>query len=111
VSAGRLASLVGLVRGGTLSHQAAKRVYAEMAQSPDGEPAAVAERMGLVQVSDQVALASWVDEVLAANPAEVARYRGGETKLMAFFVGQVMKRSKGKADPKGVQPVLQEKLK
>ena len=56
------------------------------------------------------ALAGWVDEVLAAHPAEVARYRGGELKLMGFFVGQVMKRSKGKADPKGVQPVLQGKL-
>jgi aspartyl-tRNA(Asn)/glutamyl-tRNA(Gln) amidotransferase subunit B len=51
-----------------------------------------------------------VDEVLAAHPGEVARFREGETKLMAFFVGQVMKRSKGKADPKGVQPVLQERL-
>ena len=61
-------------------------------------------------MSDQGALAGWVDEVLAANPAEVARYRGGETKLMAFFVGQVMKRSKGKADPKGVQPVLAKRL-
>jgi aspartyl-tRNA(Asn)/glutamyl-tRNA(Gln) amidotransferase subunit B len=110
VSAVRLAGLVGLVRAGTLSHQAAKRVYAEMAQSPDGEPAAVAERLGLVQVSDLSALATWVDEVLAANPAEVARYRAGETKLLGFFVGQVMKRSQGKADPKGVQPVLVERL-
>jgi aspartyl-tRNA(Asn)/glutamyl-tRNA(Gln) amidotransferase subunit B len=81
-----------------------------MARSPDGEPAAVAERLGLVQVSDEGALATWVDEVLAANPAEVARYRGGETKLLGFFVGQVMKRSKGKADPKGVQPVLRGRL-
>ncbi len=111
VTAARLASLVELVRAGTLSHQAAKRVYAEMAQAPDGEPAAVAERLGLVQVSDQGALGTWVDEVLAAHPAEVARFKGGETKLMAFFVGQVMKKSKGKADPKGVQPVLHEKLK
>jgi aspartyl-tRNA(Asn)/glutamyl-tRNA(Gln) amidotransferase subunit B len=111
VPAGKLASLVGLVRAGRLSHQAAKRVYAEMAQTPDGEPATVAERLGLVQVSDEGALTAWVDEVLAASPAEVARYKAGETKLMAFFVGQVMKRSKGKADPKGVQPVLQEKLK
>jgi aspartyl-tRNA(Asn)/glutamyl-tRNA(Gln) amidotransferase subunit B len=110
VSAGKLASLVALVRAGTLSHQAAKRVYAGMAQSPDAEPALVAERLGLVQVSDHGALATWVDEVLAASPAEVARYKAGEAKLMAFFVGQVMKRSKGKADPKGVQPVLQEKL-
>jgi aspartyl-tRNA(Asn)/glutamyl-tRNA(Gln) amidotransferase subunit B len=111
VPADRLAALVDLVRSGTVSHQAAKRVYAEMAQSPDGEPAAVAERLGLVQVSDQGALATWVDEVLAANPGEVSRYKAGETKLMGFFVGQVMKRSKGKADPKGVQPVLVEKLK
>jgi aspartyl-tRNA(Asn)/glutamyl-tRNA(Gln) amidotransferase subunit B len=110
VSAASLASLVGLVRAGTLSHQAAKRVYAEMVQSPDGEPAIVAERLGLVQVSDQGALATWVDEVLAASPGEVARYQAGETKLMGFFVGQVMKRSKGKADPKAVQPVLQERL-
>jgi aspartyl-tRNA(Asn)/glutamyl-tRNA(Gln) amidotransferase subunit B len=48
--------------------------------------------------------------VLAAHGAEVERFRGGEAKLMGFFVGQVMKRSKGKADPKAVQPVLQEKL-
>jgi aspartyl-tRNA(Asn)/glutamyl-tRNA(Gln) amidotransferase subunit B len=62
-------------------------------------------------VRDEAALGTWVDEVLAANPAEVARYRAGEAKLMGFFVGQVMKRSQGKADPKGVQPVLVEKLK
>ena len=110
VEARRLAGLVTLVREGVVSHQAAKRVYTELAQGPADEPMAVAERLGLVQVSDHGALAGWVGEVLEAHPAEVARYRGGETKLMGFFVGQVMKRSKGKADPKGVQPVLQEKL-
>jgi Asp-tRNA(Asn)/Glu-tRNA(Gln) amidotransferase B subunit len=93
-----------------VSHQAAKRVYAELGGSVDG-PLAVAERLGLVQVSDQDALGRWVDEVLAAHPGEVARFRGGEAKLMGFFVGQVMKRSQGKADPKGVQPVLAERLK
>ena len=107
----RLAGLVALVRDAVVSHQAAKRVYQELAQTSDGDPKAVAERLGLVQVSDQGALAGWVEEVLAAHPAEVGRYRSGETKLMAFFVGQVMKKSKGKADPKGVQPVLVEKLK
>ncbi len=110
VPAARLARLVALVREGGVSHQAAKRVYLELVTSPDGDPRAVAERLGLVQVSDQGALAGWVDEVLAAHPGEVARFREGEAKLMAFFVGQVMKRSKGKADPKGVQPVLAEKL-
>jgi aspartyl-tRNA(Asn)/glutamyl-tRNA(Gln) amidotransferase subunit B len=109
VSAPRLAALIALVRDGKVSHQAAKRVYVELARS-DEEPHDVATRLGLMQVSDQGALAGWVDEVLAAHPGEVARFRDGETKLMAFFVGQVMKRSKGKADPKGVQPVITERL-
>ena len=110
VSASRLAGLTSLVGDGVVSHQAAKRIYAELVQAPGEEPKAVAERLGLVQVSDQGALSGWVDEVIAAHPGEVARFREGEAKLMAFFVGQVMKRSKGKADPKGVQPVLAEKL-
>jgi aspartyl-tRNA(Asn)/glutamyl-tRNA(Gln) amidotransferase subunit B len=106
----KLARLIGLVGDGTVSLQAAKRVYAEMAQTPADDPRSTAERLGLIQVSDQSALVGWVDEVLSAHPAEVSRFQGGETKLMGFFVGQVMKRSKGKADPKGVQPVLQERL-
>jgi aspartyl-tRNA(Asn)/glutamyl-tRNA(Gln) amidotransferase subunit B len=110
VSAPRLAALVALVREGVVSHQAAKRVYSELARSKDEAPRAAAERLGLVQVSDQGALTGWVDEVLTAYPGEVKRFRQGETKLMSFFVGQVMKKSKGKADPKGVQPVLTEKL-
>jgi aspartyl-tRNA(Asn)/glutamyl-tRNA(Gln) amidotransferase subunit B len=110
VSASKLAALIGLVRDGTVSLQAAKRVYTELANSPGEDPHAVASRLGLVQVSDQSALTGWVDEVLASHPGEVARFRSGETKLMGFFVGQVMKRSQGKADPKGVQPVLQERL-
>jgi aspartyl-tRNA(Asn)/glutamyl-tRNA(Gln) amidotransferase subunit B len=110
VSPERLARLIAMVRDGGLSHQAAKRVYAELALTPAEDPAVVAERLGLTQVSDESALTGWVDEVLAAHPGEVSRFRSGESKLMAFFVGQVMKRSKGKADPKGVQPLLQQRL-
>lgn len=110
VAAARLAELIAMVRDGVVSHQAAKRVYTGLATSPDEAPHAAAERLGLMQVSDEGALAGWVDEVLATHPGEVARFRQGEVKLMSFFVGQVMKRSKGKADPKGVQPVLTEKL-
>jgi aspartyl-tRNA(Asn)/glutamyl-tRNA(Gln) amidotransferase subunit B len=110
VSAPRLAGLIALVSEGVVSHQAAKRVYPELARSTDEPPKAVAERLGLVQVREQGALTGWVDEVITAYPDEVQRFRQGETKLMAFFVGQVMKKSKGKADPKGVQPVLTEKL-
>ena len=110
VSAERLAALIGLEREGTVSLQAAKRIFAEL-RVQDAEPRALAGRLGLLQVKDADALGGWVDEVLAAHPGEVERYRGGETRLMGFFVGQVMKRSQGKADPKGVQPLLQERLK
>ena len=106
----RLAALIAMVKENVVSLQAAKRVFAELLVK-DEAPRAVADRLGLVQVGDADALGRWVDEVLAEHPGEVARYRGGETKLMGFFVGQVMKKSQGKADPKGVQPVLQAKLK
>ena len=105
----RLAALVELVRDGTVSTQAAKRIFTELPDSAES-PRAVAERLGVVQVGDTDALGAWVDEVLAANPNEVERYRAGEAKLLGFFTGQVMKKSGGKADPKKVAPVLQEKL-
>jgi len=109
VTPDRLAALIGLVKAGTVSKQAAKTVYAELLSSSD-TPSEIANRLGLVQVSDMGALGKWVDEVLAAHPGEVARFRGGEAKLIGFLVGQVMKKSGGKADPKAVQPVLQKKL-
>jgi aspartyl-tRNA(Asn)/glutamyl-tRNA(Gln) amidotransferase subunit B len=99
-----------LVKEGVVSLQAAKRVYPELVDGNE-DPRAVAERLGLIQVGDADALGAWVEDVLAANPSEVERFRGGEVKLMGFFVGQVMKKSGGKADPKAVQPVLVEKLK
>jgi aspartyl-tRNA(Asn)/glutamyl-tRNA(Gln) amidotransferase subunit B len=110
VAPARLAALIALVTAGRVSHASARKVYGAMRTSAEG-PEAIAESLGLTQVADTGALERWVDEVLAANPGEVARYRGGETKLIGFFVGQVMKRSGGKADPKGVQPVLVGKLK
>jgi len=109
VAAGALANLIGLVRGGTLSHQAAKRVFAEVAER-GGEPRNVAEALGLVQVADTGVLSGWVSDVLGAHTSEVMRYKQGETKLLQFFVGQVMKASRGKADPKLAQRVLEEKL-
>ena len=109
VSPSALAQLIGLVKGGTLSHQAAKRVFGEVAER-GGEPRNVAEALGLVQVADTGVVAGWVSEVLGAHATEVTRYRNGETKLMPFFIGQVMKVSRGKADPKLAQRVIEEKL-
>jgi aspartyl-tRNA(Asn)/glutamyl-tRNA(Gln) amidotransferase subunit B len=105
----RLAALLGLVKDGTVSKASAKAIYAELATSSEA-PRAIAERLGVVQVSDAGAIEQWVEEVLAAHPAEVARFKAGEAKLVGFFVGQVMKRSKGKADAKLVQPVLTARL-
>ncbi len=110
VAPGRLAALIDLVKQGTVSRQAAKQVYTELLTSADS-PDTIAQRLGLVQVSDTGQLATWVDEVVAAHPGEAARFKGGEAKLMGFFTGQVMKRSGGKADPKAVQPLLAARLK
>ena len=111
----QLAGLVALEREGGVSLQGAKRVFAELvARAGAGErgadPREVAEAIGILQVRDEDALAAWVDEILAEHAAEVTRYRDGEVKLMGFFVGQVMKRSKGRADPKGIQPLLADRL-
>jgi aspartyl-tRNA(Asn)/glutamyl-tRNA(Gln) amidotransferase subunit B len=105
----RVATLVELVADGTVSLQAAKRIYGELT-SADAEPREVAERLGVLQVRESGALEGWVAEVVDSFPGEVARYRGGEVKLMGFFVGQVMKRSAGKADPKAIQPILTTRL-
>jgi aspartyl-tRNA(Asn)/glutamyl-tRNA(Gln) amidotransferase subunit B len=109
ITPARVAELIDLVAQNVVSQQAAKRIFPELAAG-GGSAREVAERLGLVQVSDVAALEQWVEEVLTAHPGEVGRYRAGETRLMGFFVGQVMKKSQGKADPKRVQPVLSAKL-
>ncbi|HMU60933.1 MAG TPA: Asp-tRNA(Asn)/Glu-tRNA(Gln) amidotransferase subunit GatB [Gemmatimonadales bacterium] len=112
VSPAQLAELVAAIAGGVLSQQGAKQVFVHLLSAGPGKHsiADVAGKLGLVQVQDTGALEGWVDDVLAAHPDEVTRFRGGEAKLIGFFVGQVMKKSKGKADPKGVAPILQKKL-
>ena len=106
----RLAELIGLVGAGTISSTAAKKVFASMIESGRGARETV-EAEGLAQVSDESQLDGWVDEVLAANPDEAARYAAGEQKLTGFFMGQIMKKSGGKADPKAVSRILQAKAK
>jgi aspartyl-tRNA(Asn)/glutamyl-tRNA(Gln) amidotransferase subunit B len=100
-----LAQLIALVRDGTISHTAAKRVFARMVET--GKPAAqVAADEGLLQVGDEDAIATWVDEVLREHPEEAKRYLSGEKKLQGVLVGFVMKKSKGRADPKRVNQLL-----
>ena len=100
-----LAQLLNLVRDGTISHTAAKRVFGQMVGT--GKPAAqIAAEEGLVQVGDEAVLSTWVGEVLAEHPEEAARYLAGEKKLQGVLVGFVMKKSKGRADPKRVNQLL-----
>ena len=109
VSPVALAQIIALVKNGMLSNQAAKRVFTEVAAN-GGDPRTVAESLGVIQVADTNVIEGWVTDVLADHPVEVERYKKGETKLMPFFVGQLMRKSKGKADPKLAQRVLEEKL-
>jgi aspartyl-tRNA(Asn)/glutamyl-tRNA(Gln) amidotransferase subunit B len=104
-----LARLIALIDDETISGKIAKTVFEEMVASGD-DPAAIVERKGLVQVTDTGAIAAAVDAVLAANQAKVAEYRGGKDKLFGFFVGQVMKATGGKANPKAVNDLLHERL-
>ena len=105
----QLAELVVLVDEGTISASAAKEVL-EGVLSGEGDPRQVAESRDLVQISDTSALNSAVEEALAANPDAVANYRAGETKVVGFLVGQVMRATQGKADPKVVNELLTAKL-
>jgi aspartyl-tRNA(Asn)/glutamyl-tRNA(Gln) amidotransferase subunit B len=109
VSAEQLGELIARIAKGEISGKQAKDAFAKMFAS--GESAgAVIERYGLKQISDAGALAKIVDEVLAANPKQVEQYKGGKTSVLAFFVGQVMKASRGQANPAAVNQLLKEKL-
>ena len=105
-----LAKLLGLVDDGTISVKIGKDVFRELCQN-GADPISYVKVKGLVQVSDTGELEAMVDKVLADNPAEVEGYKGGKTKLMGFFMGQVMRMSKGQANPGMVTKMIQEKLK
>ncbi|MFL5620269.1 MAG: Asp-tRNA(Asn)/Glu-tRNA(Gln) amidotransferase subunit GatB [Gemmatimonadaceae bacterium] len=100
-----LASLLNLVRDGVVSHTAAKQIFGRMVATGD-PPAQIAEREGLVKVDDDAQLAAWLDEVIAENPAEAERYRNGEKRLQGVLIGAVMKKSKGRADPRKLNQLL-----
>ena len=104
-----LARLLDLVRDGIVSHSAGKRIFGRMVETGD-RPEQIAEREGLTQIGDDVALRGWIDEVFAASPTEAARFAAGERKLQGVLVGMVMKKSGGRADPKRVNQLLAERL-
>ncbi|MBF0320540.1 MAG: Asp-tRNA(Asn)/Glu-tRNA(Gln) amidotransferase subunit GatB [Nitrospirae bacterium] len=104
-----LHGLIILVSDGTLNLKIAKTVFEDMFNTGKTAEALVKEK-GLVQISDIGELEKAVEAVIAENPNETARYKGGETKLTGFFVGEVMKKTKGKANPKAVNEILRRLL-
>jgi aspartyl-tRNA(Asn)/glutamyl-tRNA(Gln) amidotransferase subunit B len=105
----RLAELVGLVESGAISNTAAKDVLAAVWDSGEAPQQAV-DRLGLRQVSDEGELRRWVEAVVGENPQQAAQYRAGKAQLLGFFVGQVMKRSAGRAEPRRVQELVRDVL-
>ena len=109
VTPDQLGALVSLISDGTISGRIAKDVFAEMVES-GGDPEKIIEEKGLKQVSDTGAIETMIDTVMAENADKVEEYRGGKDKLFGFFVGQVMKASKGQANPGLVNQLLKSKL-
>jgi aspartyl-tRNA(Asn)/glutamyl-tRNA(Gln) amidotransferase subunit B len=104
-----LGRLVALIDDGTISGKIAKNVFQRMAEGGQ-DPRTIVEREGLLQVTDEGAIAAIVDRVVAANPDKVSEYKAGKDKLFGFFVGQVMKESAGKANPQAVNKLLRERI-
>ncbi|HVT61070.1 MAG TPA: Asp-tRNA(Asn)/Glu-tRNA(Gln) amidotransferase subunit GatB [Thermoanaerobaculia bacterium] len=105
----RLAALVAMVDAGTLGSSAAKEVFAAICETGE-EPAAAVERLGLGQVSDSSRIERWVEEVIEEHSGPVAQYRAGKVQTLGFLVGQVMKRSGGRAEPRAVQQLVRRAL-
>ncbi len=105
VQATSLGELVRLVDSGSLSGKMAKEVFADMAESGEA-PAVIVARRGMQQIGDTATLQGLVDVALAAHPAEVAKYRAGKTKLLGYFVGEIMKASRGQAHPGTLEKLL-----
>ncbi len=110
VSSEQLAALIGRIADGTISNNAAKQVFEALWTGEGSDVDAVIDAKGLKQMNDTGALEAIIDEVIAANPANVEQYRAGKDKAFNALVGQVMKASKGKANPGQVNELLKAKL-
>ena len=109
VDAHRLAGLIKRIKDQTISGTIAKQVFEAMWRG-EGDADGIIAAKGLRQITDSGAIEAMIDEIIAANPAQVEQFRAGKEKVLGFFVGQVMKATQGKANPKKVNALLRERL-
>ncbi len=110
VSAKTLGTLISRIEDGTISGKGAKDVLDYIMKNEESDVDSIIEKLGLKQVSDDGAILAIIDEILANNEDKVAEYKAGKEKLFGFFVGQVMKASKGSANPQKVNQLLKQRL-
>jgi glutaminyl-tRNA synthetase len=109
-SAKQIAELVEMLDDEIISNKIAKQVFEEMAKTGEN-PSVIVEDKGLIQISDPFIISPIIDEIIAKNPDNVAKFKTGNTKLLGFFVGQVLKTTGGKANPRVVNKLVAQKLK
>ncbi len=109
ITADSFSKLLGLIESGKINANGAKSVFEEMLSSSK-EPDVIVKEKGLEQVSDTSSIEALISQIIEENPSEVEAYRSGKTKLFSFFMGQIMKKTQGKADPKIVTKIFKETL-
>jgi len=111
VSASHIASLIKIIDEGKVSSTvASQKVFPAMLENPNKAPLSIAEELNVIQDSSEDSILTFIDEVIKQHPEEVERYKSGEKQLVGFFMGQVMKASKGKADPKAANQLMRNRL-
>ena len=111
LSTDRIAELIQIIKDGKISKSSAtQNLFPAMLQNADKHPLEIAQELNLVQESDEDSLLTIIKEVIAENANEVDRFKNGEKKLLGMFMGKVMKKSKGKADPKKTNQLLAKAL-
>jgi aspartyl-tRNA(Asn)/glutamyl-tRNA(Gln) amidotransferase subunit B len=106
----QIAEIIALIDDGKVSSSAAQKVFLAMVENTHESAENIAMQLNLIQESNSDELQKWIDEAIAANPAKVAEYKAGKQSLVGMFMGDVMKLSKGKADPKIASKLVKESL-
>ena len=105
-----LSELVDMIGNNTINGKQAKEIFIKMLDGESGTPREIADKFGMKQMTDTAAIEGIIDEVITANPSQVEQYKSGKVGLLGFFVGNVMKKTGGTANPAVVNEILRNKL-